>query len=105
MRSTSIKVDSGKIRNAKDCIEKEANAYKTAYENIYKYAGEIFAAEQWLGADARKYHEKLLEFKNDFAELYNHFISYMNFLSKSAEAYETVQEIARKKAGKLTTER
>ena len=73
------------------------------YMKIYSIVDDLFGYEQWLGKDARKYNEKIQGFRDNFKNLYNNFISYVNFLAKAAEAYDVAQDTAQSGAGKLTS--
>ena len=97
--ATKISVESASIEKVSKSIKQEAENYKT----IYSIVDDLFGYEQWLGKDARKYNEKIQGFRDNFKNLYNNFISYVNFLAKAAEAYDVAQDTAQSGAGKLTS--
>ena len=101
--ATKISVESASIEKVSKSIKQEAENYKTIYEKIYSIVDDLFGYEQWLGNVARKYNEKIQGFRDNFKNLYNNFISYVNFLAKAAEAYDVAQDTAQSGAGKLTS--
>lgn len=105
MARTTIKTDSECINKVEAYVRREADNYKAIYEKIYTAIGDIFSYEQWLGEDARKYNERLMEFKDNFKDLYNLFLTYANYLKKAAEAYDVVQTATKNSAGKLSSKK
>ncbi len=103
--ASKIITQADEIIKTKGFIEEKTEQYKLTYEKINKLIDEIFSNEQWGGAEARAFNEKLQGFQNDFRDMHRKLTDYCNFLRKAADAYTTAQDGVTARADKLSADR
>lgn len=88
------------IRSTSEEIKRLADDYQQKYTEFYREVrrldGNVFS-----GKDQEAFMAKVTSFENSFKAMYELMLDYSNYLSNTAQAFETTQSTLINKAGNL----
>ncbi len=95
----TIQVTPEQLNTTATTIESLATDYKSQYEQLYSETSAMAAT--WSGKDNTAFVDQIAGFKDDFEKMFNLMNNYVDFLRKSAKAYQDTQDAVVAAAQKL----
>lgn len=98
--SRKIRVAPEYLRQTSQKITQQAEQYKSYYESMYREIDSM--AGSWSGADNQAFTAQIQGFLPDLRQMYQLMTEYSDFLNRSAQVYERVQNETIAYARRLT---
>lgn len=102
MSERIIRVQPSELRAQADKIRTEQVNYEQSYTDIVSVSNRLISAG-WGGVDADSFDAKIKAFENDFVQMKTILDQYVNFLKRTANAYETAQNDVNSQINTLST--
>lgn len=101
--STAIEVDTEAIESTRIKIDTLRREFASKHKAVYDLRDQL--ENTWAGEDSTEYHNKLEEFRNDFADLDEALENYSRFLDNSKKKYDAAQDELARQAKTLAGDR
>ena len=93
-------VTTERLESSATVIEEKTARFNTEWEKLYTEVQNLRSA-QWRGIASETFNSKLEGYRNDFQEMAQILISYVEFLRDAAKNYKNTEESLRDAAGNL----